>query len=167
MLIKEKIGPLKNFDRSFYTIDWLLIEWYETSKRILHKKTSGGRELHLKFLKENPNLQQDDVLLKDNDLLIVVDMIPADVIVLKPSSMHDMAMLCYEIGNKHLPLYYEDEMLLMPFEEPLFRWLTASGFEPEKQLRKLHNPLRTSVTAHGHSESLFSKILKLTTSANA
>ena len=167
MLIKEKIGQLKDFDASVHSIDWLLIEWSETSKRILHKKTSGGREVHLKFLKENPNLQQDDVLFIEKDVLIVVDIIPTDVMILKPSSMHDMAMLCYEIGNKHLPLYYEDDMLLMPFEEPLFRWLMASGFKPEKQFMKLHNPLRTSVTAHGHSESLFSKILKLTSSSNA
>ena len=167
MLIKEKIGQLKDFDASVHSIDWLLIEWYETSKRILHKKTSGGREVHLKFLKENPNLQKDDVLFKENDVLIVVDIIPTEVIVLKPSSMHDMAILCYEIGNKHLPLYYEDDMLLMPFEEPLFRWLMASGFKPEKHFMKLHNPLRTSVAAHGHSESLFSKILKLTSSSNA
>ena len=167
MLIKEKIGRLKDFDVSVHTIDWLLIEWYETSKRILHKKTTAGNEVHLKFLKENPNLQQDDVLLIEKDFLIVVDIIPTDVIVLKPSTMHDMAMLCYEIGNKHLPLYYEDEMLLMPFEEPLFRWLTASGFEPVKHFLKLRNPLRTSVAAHGHSESLFSKILKLTSTSNA
>ena len=167
MLIKEKIGRLKDFDTSVHTIDLLPIEWYETSKRILHKKTAGGRDVHLKFLKENPNLQQDDVILIDNDVLIVVDIIPTDVIALKPASMHDMAMLCYEIGNKHLPLYYEDDMLLMPFEEPLCRWLTASGFKPEKHCLKLHNPLRTSVAAHGHSESLFSKILKLTSSSNA
>ena len=167
MLIKEKIGRLKDYDNSVYTIDWLMIEWHETSKRILQKKSSGGREVHLKFLKENPNLQQDDVLANENDLLIVVEITPVDVIALKPSSMHDMAMLCYEIGNKHLPLYYEDDMLLMPFEEPLYRWLIASGFQPSKQHRKLLQPLKTSVAAHGHSESLFSKILKLTSSSNA
>lgn len=167
MLIKEKIGRLRDYDRSVHTIDWLPIEWYETSKRILHKKTIDGREIHLKFLKENPNLQQGDVLFNENKILIVVDLIPTDVIVLKPSSMHDMAMLCYEIGNKHLPLYYEDELLLMPFEEPLFHWLTASEFAPSRQQRKLLQPLKTSVVAHGHSESLFSKILKLTSSSNA
>ncbi len=76
-----------------------------------------------------------------------------------------MASVCYEIGNKHLPLFYESDELLVPYEDPLFRLLAAGGFNPVREKRKLLQPLKTTVAAHGHNggSSLFSKILQLTT----
>ena len=87
--------------------------------------------------------------------------------VIKPKSMYDMAYACYEIGNKHLPLFYENDELLVPYEAPLYKMLQASGFDLIKDERKLLKQLKTSVMPHGHtgeSKSLFSKILTLTSS---
>jgi urease accessory protein len=120
----------------------------------------------MKFLKESPNLTQGDVLYEDEKCIIVIDILPCKVIVVHPVSFYQMACLCYEIGNKHLPLFFENDEILVPFEEPLFRWLQALGFEARQQERKLLHPLKTSVQPHGHSSSLFSKILQLTTSSN-
>ena len=89
---------------------------------------------------------------------------------MQPASLYQMALDCYEIGNKHLPLFYEDDNLLIPYEAPLYHTLQASGFAPQLEKRKLLYPLRTTVLPHAHpgenKESLFSKILKLTTPAN-
>src|SRR4051794_28717445 len=137
MLINQKIGNLKEVDIEGFVIDRLPIEWFETNKRILHKKTVSGTEFSLKFLKENPNLTQDDVIYKDATRIVVIDIKACEVIGVEPQSMCEMAVLSYEIGNKHLPLFYEEGILMMPFEEPLYRWLIASGFNPQKQVRKL------------------------------
>jgi urease accessory protein len=76
-----------------------------------------------------------------------------------------MASVCYEIGNKHLPLFYESDELLVPFELPLFRLLSAQGYDVKQEERKLLQPLKTTVSPHEHGgSSLFSKIMKLTTS---
>lgn len=168
MLIKEKRGHLSTFKENGLVIDRLPLEWYECSKRILHKRTAGGREVVLKFLKEAQHLQQDDVLYADEQCLIVVDVLPCEAIVLKPTTMYEMAFVCYEIGNKHLPLFYGDDRLLIPYDPPTFQLLQASGLKPERQMQKLENQLRTTVLPHGHSggESLFSKILKLTSSTH-
>lgn len=166
MIIKEKLGPLSSFGQAGRTIDWLPLEWYELSKRILHKRTQSGREVTLKFLAAAPNLQQDDVLYADEKEIIAVDIIPCEAMVLRPQSMYAMALVCYEIGNKHLPLFYENETLLIPYDAPVYRMLQASDMNPEIQTRKLVHQLKTSVLPHAHSsgrESLFSKILKLTT----
>lgn len=122
----------------------------------------------LKFLAEAQRLQQDDVLYANDALLIAVEILPCEVIVLKPASLYEMAFACYEIGNKHLPLFYEADFLLMPYDAPVYRLLQASGFAPVIERRKLLHQLRTTVSPHGHNggESLFSKILKLTTPAN-
>ena len=62
MVIKEKIGNINFFAINNRKIDSLLLEWYETNKRILRRKTNSGKELSLKFMNENPGLMQGDIL---------------------------------------------------------------------------------------------------------
>lgn len=168
MLINQKIGSLNTYDSKGKAIDRLPLEWYECSKRILHKKTGGGRQVVLKFLRESQHLQQDDVLYADEQYLIVVEILACDAIVIKPSSMYEMAFACYEIGNKHLPLFYQDENLLIPHDLPTLRVMEASGLRPKVEKHRLTHQLRTTVTPHstGTGESLFTKILKLTSPTN-
>ena len=140
MLIQQKAGTLATIPPNGRLIDWLYLEWFETNKRILRKRTASGRELALRFLNENPALAQDDVLYEDGQCLIAIDIAPCDAIVIKPRSMYEMACVCYEIGNKHLPLFYEEASLLVPYEDPLFRLLSAGGFAPVREKRKLLQP---------------------------
>lgn len=170
MLIKEKLGNLATFAAGARAIDRLPLEWYECNKRILHKQSGSGRQVVLKFLTGAQNLEQDDVLYADEHSLVVVEVLACEAIVLKPDSLYQMAYACYEIGNKHLPLFYEDDHLLLPFDAPVFRLLQAAGYAPLLQKRKLLNQLCTTVAPHTHrgddSESFFSKILKLTTASS-
>ena len=164
MLIQQKIGHIDSFNILQRSVDWLKLEWYEAGKRILRKKTNGGVELSLKFLKENPALTQGDILFVDEHTIIAVEIISCDCLVISPATMYEMASVCYEIGNKHLPLFFEKNELLVPFEQPLFRLLSAQGYLVKEERRKLLQPLKTTVSPHGHSsETLFSKIMKLTT----
>lgn len=164
MIIKEIIGNLKDILPANRTVNYCELEWYETSKRILHKRTSSGHEISLKFLNQTQNLTEGDVLYEDMEMLIVVQIKSCDTIVITPASMYEMAYVCYEIGNKHLPLFYEKGELMIPYEAPLLRLLQASGLKPSVQERKLIHRLRTTVAPHGHSNSrsLFSKIIQLT-----
>ena len=165
MLIQQKIGTHDLMNSQNRTIDWLCLEWFEAHKRILRKRTMSGKELSLKFLQEDPALTCGDVLYEDESTVIVVDILPCDVIVIKPSSLFEMAAVCYEIGNKHLPLFYEDEEVLVPFEQPLFRLLSALGYTVCPDKRKLLHQLKTTVSPHGHTggTSLFTKIMQRTT----
>lgn len=165
MIIKEKIGSIKDIDTSGRAIDYLELEWYEVTKRILHKKTNAGKEVVLKFLNGTQYLSEGDVVYVDFESLIVVSIKPCEAIVINPASMYEMAFVCYEIGNKHLPLFYDNDELLVPFEAPLFKMLQASGFNLGKEERKLINQIKTSVMPHAHAgegKSLFSRILQLT-----
>lgn len=142
--------------------DELELEWFETGKRVLRRKTTHGREIALRFLQEAPALQEGDILWIDEHTLISVSILPADAIVLTPLTMADMAAICYEIGNKHLPLFLSENQVLIPFEAPLFKWLDARGYKPVKEQRTLSNMLRSNVLPHNHNTSLFSKIMQLT-----
>jgi urease accessory protein len=163
MLIQQKKGNLATIISNNRCIDWLQLEWYETSKRILRKQTQAGNDIALKFLEKNPMLTQDDVLYEDDAFIIAVDILPCEVLVVQPANLFEMASVCYEIGNKHLPLFFEKEELLVPFEMPLFRLLSTQGYAIKQDKRKLLQPLRTTVSPHAHGNtSLFSKIMQLT-----
>jgi urease accessory protein len=87
------------------------------------------------------------------------------VIAIRMATIEIVAAVCYEIGNRHLPLYIDEDSLLAPSEEPLYRWLRAAGYEVSKEDRKLLYPLRSTVAGHAHTNSggsLFSKIMQLT-----
>lgn len=166
MLIQNKIGQLKNFETAGRIIDWLQLEWHETRKRILRKVTNSGKEVSIKFLNKNPDLTEGDILLEDEHTIIAVEILPCPCLVVTPKNMFEMASVCYEIGNKHLPLFYEEQQLLVPFENPLYKLLLAQGYDVKQENRKLLQPLKTTVTPHGtSSETLFSKIMKLKTPA--
>jgi len=168
MIVKEKIGNITNFQIGERVIDYLYLDWFETGKRILHKKTTSGMEVVMKFLRENQQLGQGDILFADETRLIVVAILPCECLVIIPRSKFELASLCFEIGNKHLPLFYQDEKLLVAYDAPLFRLLVSSGYDVIKEDARLENPLKTSVSPHGDSgkDSLFSKIMKLTSPTN-
>lgn len=165
MLIQKKIGHINSFNIKGRIVDWLELEWHETTKRILRKKTKTGREVSLKFLNENPALTEGDILYEDEQTIIAVTILLCDVIAIKPKNMFEMASVCYEIGNKHLPLFYENDELLVPFEMPLLRLLEIQGYDVSQEERKLLQPLKTTVSPHAllTGESLFSKIMKQAT----
>jgi urease accessory protein len=163
MIINEVTGNLKEFKVGSRVIDVLSIEWFEATKRIQRKKTKMGAEIAIKFLKEGQRLRQDDVLYADDDRVIVIDIIPCDAIVVKPSTLLEMGSVCYEIGNKHLPVFIQNDEVLIPFEEPIYKWLLTSGYNTNRTHTKLLNMLNATVQPHGHegNSSLFFKIMNL------
>jgi urease accessory protein len=162
MLIQEKIGHINSFAINNRAIDWLPLQWYEARKRILRKETNSGKEIAIKFLNENPELADGDILFADDNSIIAVSILTCNCIVIQPMNMFEMASVCYEIGNKHLPLFYEADQLLVPFENPLYKLLLAQGYDVKQESRKLLQSLKTTVTPHDtSSETLFSKIMKL------
>ncbi len=165
MLIQQKKGNIESIDICNRNIDYLMLDWHDCHKRIFRKKTVGGVEILFKSLNEDPNLTEGDILFENDQSIIVISINKVEAIVITPKSSFELASLCYEIGNKHLPLFYENDSVLVPFEMPLFRQLSAQGYAVIKEERKLLQQLKTSVQGHSHKEStsLFSKILKMTT----
>lgn len=163
MLIQEKKGNLNLLENPNKTVDWLALEWFETRKRILRKKTVSGLDISLKFLNENAALTQGDILFEDEKSIVAIEVLACSCLVIQANSMFEMASVCYEIGNKHLPLFFENDELLVPFENPMQRLLVAQGYTVRIENRKLLHALRTTVSPHAmdESKSLFSRILKL------
>jgi len=162
MTIREKLGNLDSFDCGNRQTDWLEMEWHETNKRILHKKSMAGIAVMFRFLNEDPAFTRGDIIHLGEKTVIAIEILPCDAIVLLPKNKYELAAICYETGNKHLPLFYDNEELLVPFDPPFFRQMSSLGYAVKKENRKLLQPLRTTVKPHGNAgETIFSKVLKM------
>lgn len=165
MIIQQIIGNTKTHPIDGLDVDVLEIEWFEATKRIQRRRTNAGMEIAIKFIQEGQRLHQDDILYQDDKKVVVVYIKPCEAIVMTPASLLEMGTICYEIGNKHLPLFIQNDQIMMPFEMPMFRWLEASGYSPEKQEIQLLHLLKSNVAPHGHgSTSLLTKILNIAAS---
>lgn len=133
-------------------IDYVPLQWYESERNILRKTSLGGREVAFRLLKEGQRLKHDDVVFISADLVLAIEILPSDVIVLSPQTLPEMARCCYEIGNKHSPLFLDGDELLLPYDKPMFEWLHAAGFAPKQARRRLSQALRAN-SAQGHSHS--------------
>lgn len=165
MTITSILGNTFNGFGAAQQIDYLSLEWYECTKRILHKTTHSGRSITLRFLQQPVHFKPGDVIFQDENSSIVIDILPCKAMVINPSSEYELASACYELGNKHLPLFYENNALVIPFDAPVYKMLSSAGFNINIEESVLSNPLKTSVLPHAHesqSHSLFSRILKLT-----
>lgn len=169
MIISEKKGNLPEGTVTGKELDWLHLEWFEAGKRILHKRTVAGSEIICRFLSETHRLMQGDILFEDETRMIVVSILTCPAIVFHPADHYELASVCYEIGNKHLPLYFENGELLVPYDLPLYRQLSSQGYLIEKEERKLLHPLKTTVSPHADTttSSLFSKIMRFTTTGSS
>ncbi|MFI3292508.1 MAG: urease accessory protein UreE [Rikenellaceae bacterium] len=165
MKITEILGGRSSHDLSGREIDYVELEWYELSKRIQRKRTTAGRDVAMKFMAESIAMKMGDILYLDDNYAIVVRVLPTTTIVLSPRTMHEMATICYEIGNKHMPLFIDGDDILLPYEAPMYKWLESAGYSPKQEERLLENRLKSNAANHHHSheeshhESLFTKVI--------
>lgn len=152
MIIHEAIGNIQQTRIEDKIIDFLDLEWYETSRRIQRKKTRAGKDIAIKFLKDKQRIIDGDILFMDDNTAIVVNVLPTKSIILEPQSITEMSAVCHDIGNKHLPLYFQEGILFMPFELTIFNWLQSNGFNPIVKEEKLLNLLNANVDHHKDSK---------------
>ena len=144
MLVTEIIGNINFFNINNRKIDYVILEWHETNKRILHKKTIAGLDVVMEFVKENPALSEGDIIYEDDFNVIAIELKDCDTIVLRPKSMLEMGRICNEIGESGQQVFYQSDEILIAFEDSLFRSLLAAGYDMSVENRKLVTPLLKS-----------------------
>lgn len=144
MLITEKIGNINFFNANNRKIDYVVLEWHETNKRILHKKTVSGLDVIMEFVNENPALSEGDIIYEDDFKVIAIELKECETIVLRPKSMIEMGRICNEIGESHQQAFYQSDEILIAYEDSLFRSFSAAGYDISIEKRKLVTPLLKS-----------------------
>ena len=155
MLITEISRNRKN-EQINKRCDLLSIEWYESTKRIQRLRTAEGMDIAVRLLGRTSCLQDGDILYEDAEKVVLVTIIPCEVIKVMATDFLQVAFVCSEIGNKHLPLFVEADELLMPYERSMFEWLIRHGYQPERCHRQLLQPLNANVDPKHHQSVKFS-----------
>lgn len=107
--------------------DLVRLNWEARQKCRQRLRTEAGREIGL-ALPTGTRLSPGDVLYRDADLEIVVKGEPEKVFALHPEKREAFGLACYQIGNLHRPIGFDDGAILVPYEPVLEKQLIRLGF---------------------------------------
>ncbi len=138
------------FDLTGFEKDYVEVEWYEVAKKILYKISKKGVEVGIK-LSSDRVLKHGDILSAEGGKALLVEIPECECIGLKPATPIMLGKACYEIGNRHSPLFYQEDRLLLPYDPPLFEALKKCGFDAYKCTERLITPLGGHSQGHSHS----------------
>ncbi|MGN1185016.1 MAG: urease accessory protein UreE [Oliverpabstia sp.] len=156
MLCEQVLGKLEDLDVSGKTVEYVDIEWHEAFKRIHKKITDQGREVGIRMDDSilSRGLFQGDVIYQDEDVTVVVNTPPCEIIEITLAPGHEKmaAKVCYEIGNRHAPLFWgEKDTFITIYNEPMLVMLSKiHGVTAEKKIAKLDFDRRISASIHNH-----------------
>lgn len=157
MLCEKILGKLQDLDLSGKAVEYVDIEWHETFKKIHRKTTDKGTEVGIRMDDSilTRGLFQDDVIYEDDHLVVAVNTPPCEVIEISLETDHEkyVAKVCYEIGNRHAPLFWGDgeNTFITIYNEPMMIMLEKiHGVKAEKKLMKLNFDRRISASIHNH-----------------
>lgn len=140
-----KVSDLGPEDRP--VIDVLSLEWFETSKTILKKKTKGGLDVAIRKDSASNPLNDGDIIYTDGRLAVMVEILPCECLVVTLAGFREMAAVCHEIGNRHIPVYIAgDAEIVTEFEYPLYHVLVKKGYAPVRKMMVLYHTHTLSLT---------------------
>ncbi|WP_266205083.1 urease accessory protein UreE [Pontibacter kalidii] len=119
------------------TVDVLEVEWHETPKSRMRRKTKAGREVLINR-RDRGTFQDGDTLYLSDELVVILRIRPCDCIVLRPTTLQEVGTVCFEIGNKHVPIFMtEQEEVCVAYDGYLYQMLLSNGFAPAIEERVL------------------------------
>ena len=133
------------------------VDWFDTGKTTLRKRTRAGQEVGIR--KNTIPLEDGDILYMDAERVIAVNILPCECIVFKPHNFREMGTICFEIGNKHIPIFINEENeVSVEFERPLYALLEKYGYQPQKEVRKL---LKTHALVVRRHENKYNRVITI------
>ena len=156
MLCEKILGKLEEMDVKGRRVEYVEIEWHEAFKKIHRKTSDQGTDVGIRMDDSvlARGLFQGDVIYADEEVVVAVSTPPCEVIEISLTEGHEMmaAKVCYEIGNRHAPLFWgENGTYITIYDEPMMAMVSKiHGVRAEKKLMKLDFDKRISAAIHNH-----------------
>jgi urease accessory protein len=123
-------------------------------KRIQRVTTDHGRELGIR-LAPGPDLQDGDILLRNEKEIITVSVLPTDVLVIAPGSIFEMGQVAHALGNRHLQAQFFDvdsdygaAVMVVQYDHTVEDFLKHHGTPYQRQERVMPVPFRHAEHTH-------------------
>ena len=157
MLCEKILGRLPDFPTEGKTVEYVEIEWHEAFKKIHKKVTDRGREVGIRLDDSvlTRGLYEGDVIYADDEKVVAVHTPPCEVVYITvcPDHLFMIPKVCYEIGNRHAPLFYgeKENTFITPYNEPMMAMLSKlHGVNVERKTMTLDFDRRISAAIHNH-----------------
>lgn len=124
-------------------------------KRIQRVTTDHGKELGIRLPAGSGDLRDGDILAVEEKNLIVVSVLPTDVLVIAPRTIHEMGVVAHSLGNRHLQAQFFDgaseyaaEVMVCQYDHTVEDYLKHVGVPYERQERVMPVPFRHAEHSH-------------------
>lgn len=160
-IINKTKGSIEDKCFEGLPIDYVDVPWYDSGKRIQKLVTNNGVNIGIRLDSDNltRGLLQGDVLEVIDGKAIVVNITEEKCIAVKAHNLKTVAKVCYEIGNRHSPLFYSEDYneLILPYDKPMLEMLRKLAVETDVKTMKIHRDKSISSVNtnhhHGHSHN--------------
>ncbi|MBT2655830.1 urease accessory protein UreE [Bacillus sp. ISL-18] len=129
-------------------IEKVYLESDHLVKRIQRVTTDHGREIGIR-LKDPRDLIAGDVLYMDEKNMIVIDVIADDLLVITPRSIKEMGTIAHQLGNRHLPAQFVEDMMMVQYDYLVEELLQELEIPYKRDNRKVKQAFRHIGHSHG------------------
>ncbi|KYC71846.1 urease accessory protein UreE [Heyndrickxia coagulans] len=141
MIIEKVIGNVETSENKGLHVERVYMNSDDLLKRIKRAVTDHGNELGIR-LKENQELHDGDILYMDNRNMIVVSVLEDDVLTITPRSMKQMGEIAHQLGNRHLPVQFEANDMIVQYDYLVEELLEGLGIPYRREKRKMKQAFR-------------------------
>lgn len=138
MIIEQIIGNIYKDNLRSSHVEKVYLNSEDLLKRIQRVTTDHGKEIGIR-LPQNTELEDGDVLYKDERNMIVIYTNKDDVITIKPRTLMEMGDIAHQLGNRHLPAQFEEDEMIVQYDylvEELLQQLGVPYIREERKVKK-------------------------------
>lgn len=124
-------------------------------KRVQRATTDHGRDIGIRLTAPAADLRDGDILFRDESTVIVVSVLPSDVLVIAPRSVHEMGVVAHSLGNRHLQAQFFDagseygaEVMVVQYDHTVEDYLRHRQVPYSRQERVMPVPFRHAEHTH-------------------
>lgn len=140
-------------------VEKVVLPLAELTKRVQRITTDHGRELGIR-LAQRADLREGDILLRDDHGLVVVAVEATDVLVIAPTSIHQMGVIAHNLGNRHLRAQFfeageafpgldgHDGVMVIAYDHTAEHFLQHQGVRYRRTDRVMEVPFRHAEHTH-------------------
>ncbi|OLS40536.1 urease accessory protein UreE [Bacillus sp. MRMR6] len=148
MIIEKVIGNVEKVSTEGRHIEKVYLSSDDLVKRIQRVTTDHGKEVGIR-LKEPKDLIDGDILYMDDRNMIVVSVTSDDLLVLRPVTIKQMGEIAHQLGNRHLPAQFEENVMLVQYDYLVEELLEQLGVPYSREERKVKKAFRHIGHSHG------------------
>ncbi|GGI99486.1 urease accessory protein UreE [Alicyclobacillus cellulosilyticus] len=141
MILEARVGHVSTHPLDGRTVERIRLSSHDLAKRLLRVTTDAGREVGIR-LPEGTELRDGDILWMDDRVAIVIDVLPEELLVVGPRSLREMGEVAHQLGNRHIPVQFADDLLLVQYDYLVERLLQELEVPYRRETRKVARPFR-------------------------